>query len=407
MLRIYHGVLRLALKLLPLGSNFNPKLKRWIEGRKSWANPLLGKTLPGGSIWFHAASSGEFEQAIPLIEWLKEHHPQHSFVISFFSPSGFEQYKQYPGAAAVFYLPPDLPEFNRKLLDLLKPSAALFIKYELWPGLFEVLKERNIPLALVSARFHPGHYLLNPWLNPLLKRITEAVTAVCAQDELSVDTMIKAGFNKVKWCGDTRYDRVAEISLEELPDALAKVEKVDLVAGSTWTKDDVFLSSWLDEATPETRILVFPHELAENRLQACLKIYARHGAVVWKGGNWPDARVVIVGLPKLLSRTYRLGKIAWIGGGFDKGGIHNCLEAAIYGIPVCFGPIYKAYPEAVDLVQAGGGKPITDVAKLQTILNQPLMMEQMGQASNHFMQKNKGATERTLTILKAIGVMKG
>lgn len=400
MLKLYHGALRLATKLLPWGARFNPKLKKWIEGRKNWSSLLKSANLTPGSIWFHAASSGEFEQAIPLIEWLKAHHPQSSFVISFFSPSGFELYQHYPGASAVFYLPVDQPEANVELLELLQPSCAIFIKYELWPGLFQAIIKKGIPLAVVAARFHPNHFLLNYWFKPLLRLITQAVKVVGAQDQLSVETMQKAGFNYIAWCGDTRFDRVHELSQMELPVEFAQVKNVELVAGSTWEKDDVFLSAWLDIAAPETRVLVFPHELTVARLEACLKHYSRHGASIWKGGVWPSSRVVIIGLPKLLSRAYRLGASAWIGGGFDKGGIHNCLEAAVYGIPVFFGPVFQAYPEAIKLVESGGGVPIKTIEALHNRMSSSNILLEMAQSSKNFVQSNLGATERTISLLQ-------
>ncbi len=404
MLKFYHSALKVALGILPAIARFSPKLRQWLDGRKNWEAPLVKASLRPGAIWFHAASSGEFEQAIPLIEWLKLNRPSQHFVISFFSPSGYSMYHQYPGASAVFYLPPDFPENNERLLELLQPSAAIFIKYEIWPGLFKALNSRNIPLALVAARFHPGHFLLKRSMKGLLGGVTDAVKAVGAQDHLTVSTMKKAGFQQVRWCGDTRFDRVRALSLQALPDALSTLKMVDVVAGSTWEKDDVFLSKWLDEADLSTRLLVFPHELDEIRLNKCLSIYQRHGAALWKGGTWPEARVIVVGLPQLLSRAYRLGKIAWIGGGFNKGGIHNCLEAAVYGIPVCFGPVYQAYPEAVGLVEAGGGKALEQPEALTMLLENESQLKQISIACNQFMNQNQGATERTIQMLVEYGI---
>lgn len=406
MLKLYQGLLRFAVMVLPLAAMFSPKLRQWLEGRKNWKTPLINAGLKPGSIWFHAASSGEFEQAIPLIEWLKEHEPSQSFVISFFSPSGYSIYQDYPGAAAVFYLPPDLPENNVELLDIIQPSAAILIKYEIWPGLFQAFHDRKVPLALVAARFHPDHFLLKKSMKALLKEVIEAVTVVGAQDQTSVVTMSSAGFKRVEWCGDTRFDRVRALKEQALPDELHKLDRVTLVAGSTWEKDDIFLSKWLDISESTTRILVFPHELDEARLEACLKIYARHGAELWRGGAWPKARVVIVGLPKLLSRAYRLGDTAWVGGGFDKGGIHNCLEAAVYNIPVFFGPVYQAYPEALQLVDFGGGQAIEHPNLLLETLSNTEVLTQMAKSCSLFFNQNAGATERTVQLLQQNGLLR-
>jgi 3-deoxy-D-manno-octulosonic-acid transferase len=404
MLKLYHSALKVALGILPAFARFSPKLRQWLDGRKNWEAPLVKASLRPGAIWFHAASSGEFEQAIPLIEWLKLNRPSQHFVISFFSPSGYSMYHQYPGASAVFYLPPDFPENNERLLELLQPSAAIFIKYEIWPGLFKALNSRNIPLVLVAARFHPGHFLLKRSMKGLLGGVTDAVKAVGAQDHLSVSTMVHAGFRQVTWCGDTRFDRVRALSLQALPSALSTLKMVNVVAGSTWEKDDEFLSKWLDIEEPTKRLLVFPHELDDSRLNQCLSIYERHGAALWKGGTWPEARVIVVGLPQLLSRAYRLGKIAWIGGGFNKGGIHNCLEAAVYGIPVCFGPFYQAYPEAVGLVEAGGGKPLDKPEDFSQLMKDESQLNEMSDASSKFMNKNEGATQRTAALLVEQGL---
>lgn len=403
MLKLYHGFLRLALGLFPLAARFNPKLQSWLDGRKNWEAPLLSASLKPGCVWFHAASTGEFEQAIPLIEWLKLHRPNQHFVISFFSPSGYSVYHQYPGAAAVFYLPADFPTNNERLLDLVQPASVIFIKYEIWPSLFHAIKSRKIPLALVAARFHPKHFLLKKSMKGFLAGIIEAVNVVGAQDNSSVSTMRNAGFKQVEWCGDTRFDRVLALRSQKLPEELRSVQEVNLVAGSTWEKDDLFLAQWLETADAGCRLLVFPHELDDERLKNCVSIYQQFGAELWKGGPWPDARVVVVGLPKLLSRAYRLGKAAWIGGGFDKGGIHNCLEAAVYNIPVFFGPVYQAYPEAVGLVEHGGGRAITSPGLLTDLIGDAELLQQMAKRCEQYIEINQGATERTVQLLKQHG----
>ncbi|WP_277639487.1 3-deoxy-D-manno-octulosonic acid transferase [Bacteroides graminisolvens] len=356
-------------------------------------------------IWFHAASLGEFEQGRPLIEKIRAKYPDYKILLTFFSPSGYEVRKNYRGADVVCYLPFDKPRNVKKFLDISNPVMAFFIKYEFWKNYLDELNKRRIPVYSVSSIFRKDQIFFK-WYGGTYRNVLKNFDYLFVQNEASRRFLSKIGINKVTVVGDTRFDRVLQIREEakELP--LVEKFKGDsftLVAGSSWGLDeDLFLEYF--NTHPEMKLIIAPHVIDENHLVEIIsklkRPYVRYTRADER--NVQKADCLIIDCFGLLSSIYRYGEVAYIGGGFGVG-IHNTLEAAVYGIPVVFGPKYHKFMEAKQLIEAQGAFSISNYEELGSLFDRFLTDEhfhrETGSNAGFYVTNNAGATDKVLSMI--------
>lgn len=383
------------------------KVRKMLRGQDDTWRILRESVMPGASyVWVHAASLGEFEQGRPLIERIKREHPDKRVLLTFFSPSGYEVRKDYKGADIVAYLPFDTARNACRLLDTINVEAALFIKYEFWGNYIHELHRRGVPTYLVSGIFRPGQTFFKPW-GGMFRGILECYTLLFVQDEPSRQLLNGIGIENVTVAGDTRFDRVTDImaTAHDIPalDAFTADTPTVIVAGSTWPPDEAILIPYLN-AHPAIKAIIAPHEVKEGRMREIEA--AATGRCVRLSQATPDetakAQVLIIDGYGLLSSAYRYGRIAYVGGGFGVG-IHNINEAAVYGMPVIFGPRYSKFKEAVDLVSLGGAFSVSDSGELNKALDRLTTDSDALAASSRiaggYIRDNLGATD---TVYEAI-----
>jgi 3-deoxy-D-manno-octulosonic-acid transferase len=397
----YFSILRIA-------SLFNGKAKKFIVGRSDITN-RIAQAVAGDArprIWVHCASLGEFEQGRPVIEALKKRYPSHAVFLTFFSPSGYEVRKHYTGADYVFYLPTDTPGNAKLFIQSVAPVCSVFVKYELWYYYLRELNRRNVPTFLISAVFQPRQGFFK-WYGGLQRKMLATFASIFVQDVRSKELLQGIGIKRVMVAGDTRFDRVIEVSAEaaELPlmDAFCKGNKV-LVAGSTWESDHRLLLKALDQL-PDWKLVLVPHEVTPSGILALTALIGRQNVSLWSSGNVGSQRILVVDTIGLLSKLYRYGTVAWIGGGLDKAGVHNVLEAAVYGIPCIFGPVHHQFIEASELLQSGGAVVVESAGQLVERLNgfgEGHLGPKAGEAARQYVFTHSGATQKVLAALEAV-----
>ncbi|HVU56689.1 MAG TPA: glycosyltransferase N-terminal domain-containing protein [Puia sp.] len=406
---VFLWVYRLGIGLI---APWNKKAKSWLEGRKGLF-PRMRAELGGTAgtdrtkypiIWMHCSSLGEFEQGRPVIERLKIQSPHCRIIISFFSPSGYEARKHYKGADHIFYLPLDSRKNARTFIDLIKPDLVIWIKYDYWYYFLVELKKRNIPTLLVSGIFRPGQPFFK-WWGRLHRYMLECFTHLFVQTETSRQLLEGLGFTgNVSIGGDTRFDRVIEIA--ETRETLPAIEafcqnRTVIVAGSTWDEDEEELDHFAN-THPDIRFIIAPHQIEEARLKEVERLFrnkVRYSDWV-KGTPLPPGRqapnVLIIDNIGMLSRLYQYATVTYVGGGFGDDGVHNVLEAAVYGKPVVFGPVIEKYIEAVELVDCGGGIVIDSALEAESVFRRLLSDEEeyrhICQASRSYVYSKRGAT---------------
>ena len=399
-MNIYFWILRIAAFF------GHRKARKLVHGQARALGELQewAKTLGGsGVLWFHAASVGEFEQARPIIERLQSELPFRKVLLTFFSPSGYELRKNYPMVDKVTYLPFATHRNAKKLLEILPIEAAVMVKYEFWPAYLKALKNSNIPTYLISAIFRPGQLFFLPWGKAYLK-LLYTFQHIFVQDQASADLLHAHGLEQISVAGDTRFDRVVEVrqQTKELPlvEQFALGTEQVIVAGSTWPIDEQFLARYISEHE-NVKLILVPHEIDTAHLHHIFQIfegrYVRYTEATSYNVNKP--RVLLVDTIGVLSSIYRYGHVAYIGGGFGVG-IHNTLEAAVYGIPVVFGPKWKKFREARGLLKAGAAITVNNYNELAAALNLAFeTQDQMGQAAMNYVNSETGATEKILKYL--------
>lgn len=359
-------------------------------------------------IWFHASSLGEFEQGRPMIEKIKAKHPEYKVLLTFFSPSGYEVRKNYNGADVICYLPFDTPYRVKKFMNLANPAIAIFIKYEFWGNYLNELKRRGIPVYIISAIFRPDQ-LFFQWYGKSYRKMLDCFNHLFVQDERSKALLVEYGITNVTVTGDTRFDRVLDVRRQarEIPvvERFVKDEKgepmLTLISGSSWPQDEAILLHYFNEH-PEMKLIIAPHEIHREHLMYIESLLKRPSIRLSEAAgdtNLAGKDCLIVDSFGLLSSIYRYGQIAYIGGGFGSG-IHNTLEAAVYGVPVLFGPKYHKFKEAKDLIAVGGGFSVSDEkafqAKMDELLTYHEVLEAAGKAAGDFVSHNAGATNMVL-----------
>ena len=399
-----------------VASLWNPKAKKWLDGRKNIFATINGQqtTAYGQPIWMHCASLGEFEQGRPLLEELKKEHPGQKIVLTFFSPSGYEVMKDYKGADHIFYLPIDSKENAKNFLDAINPSLVFWVKYEYWFYYLTEIKQRNIPAMLVSGIFRKNQPFFK-WYGAIWKIMLESFTHFFVQNKESKRLLATLGFNEnVILNGDTRFDRVLEIAEHFTP--VAGIEKFCgnspvIVAGSTWEEDEIELLHFVN-VHQHIKFIIAPHEIDKNNLKDVKDEFPNsifYSDLIAQESNSNDQHsipnVLIIDNIGMLSRLYNYATVSYVGGGYGADGVHNVLEAAVYGKPVVFGPVYEKFNEATGLVQAGGGISVDGgPVKLETILNTLLTDEaerkRRGEAAKQFVYENAGASKKIIQFIQ-------
>lgn len=402
MFRILYGaVLHLYVLIIRLVSWRNHKAALWISGRKGLLEKVKTAIAPGNRvIWFHASSLGEFEQGRPLLEALREQLPNHKFLLTFFSPSGYEVQKNYPGADLVTYLPIDTFRRMRKFVETVNPDVLFIIKYEFWYNLFDLLRLRKTPVFLVSGIFRPKQHFFR-WYGRWFVKNLRAITWFFVQDKVSVQLLAGAGYHNVERVGDTRFDRVTRIASEPydypLLESWVNSDQV-VVAGSTWPADEELILRAIQQF-PSLKWLIAPHLVQPANIDRLIQFFPSESCRLSELSQDFQGRVIIVDSIGLLSRLYRYARIAYVGGGFGKG-IHNIAEAAVYGCPVIFGPNHKQFREALALIECGGGFTIGNADQLLEVLT-PLVIDENRRnsaalAAGSYIHTGAGATEQIL-----------
>ncbi|RYY54250.1 MAG: 3-deoxy-D-manno-octulosonic acid transferase [Chitinophagaceae bacterium] len=393
---------------IAIASLFNPKAQLWIRGRKDIFPRLRAAFAHKPAvIWVHCASLGEFEQGRPLIEALKTAYPAHEILLTFFSPSGYENRKNYQGADHIFYLPADGASAAREFLEIVNPALVIFVKYEFWYYYLKKIKYREMPLILVSALFWEKMSFFK-WYGALQRKMLTRFDHLFVQDRESGRLLSAIGLgDRITVSGDTRFDRVAAIAavpapipeLERFLDGNSKV----IVAGSTWPADETLLARVMDALGADWKLVLAPHEIDEKHL---LQVEATFPQAVrfTRFGTGPSAgNVLLIDNIGMLSRLYQYAHLTYIGGGFGKG-IHNTLEAAVYGRPVFFGPVHQKFREASGLINAGAAFSINDAEGMLEILrgfnNNPSLWQNSADAAAAYVQQNRGATETILGYIR-------
>lgn len=389
-----------------LASLQSKKVSDMIAGQRATLNTLeserLTKAPDGYDVWIHAASLGEFEQGRPLIERLRREHPEKKILLTFFSPSGYNVRRNYDRVDTVAYLPFDTPAKVKRFLDAAKPKMAIFVKYEFWGNYLEQLHRRGIPTYLISSIFRPSQRFFRPggeWARNMLRKFNH----LYLQDEASRKLLAGIGIENTTVAGDTRFDRVTDIMRMakevKIAGKFTENAKFTLIAGSSWPADEDIYIPWI-KANPQVKAIIAPHEFDKERLGLLRKRFAGK-AVLLSELQFPsdlngDEQVLIIDCFGLLSSLYNYGSVAYIGGGFGAG-IHNINEAAVFGIPVVFGPRHHKFKEASDLIACGGGFEINNREEctrvLDNMLNNPDARHSAGEAAADYIRHSIGATD--------------
>lgn len=410
---LYNIFIRLYGAGISVASLFNEKAGLWKKGRKNILHRI--RTAVEGSspvIWMHCASLGEFEQGRPVLEQLRKQYPGNRLLLTFFSPSGYEIRKNYNGADWVFYLPLDTPGNMERFVEAVQPSLVIFVKYEYWYHALHELSKRQIPAILISAIFKADSVFFK-WYGTLHRKMLAFFNHIFVQDAESknrLSQMMEAA--KITVAGDTRFDRVAEIV-----DSFEPIEAVEhfvgtnrlLVAGSTWPDDEKMLAKLVEKENANSSLIIAPHEITESHIKFLLSLFP--GALLFSDLKENDtsedetnSNILIINNIGMLSSLYYYADICYIGGGFNKSGIHNTLEAAVYGKPVIFGPNYQKFKEAITLKEKGGGFSYNSDKELieivSNLINDSEYRKVTGAIAGTFVQESKGATGAILSWLR-------
>lgn len=418
---IYNIVIYFVLWGIAIASLFNEKVRKMWRGEREAFKILKQKVDPNAKyIWFHAASLGEFEQGRPLMERIRKDYPQYKILLTFYSPSGYEVRKNYEGADIICYMPVDTRLNAIRFLRLVRPVMAFFIKYEFWSNFLHILKHRNIPTYSVSSIFREDQVFFK-WYGRSYAGVLKCFTRFFVQNEESKRLLEGIGITAVDVVGDTRFDRVLQIkeAAKQLPiceafrTGVASSQSADVphhdfkvfVAGSSWPPDENIFIPFFNEHK-NWRLLIAPHVIAEEHLKLILSLI-KGKKVVRYTQTTPeeaaDADVLIIDCFGLLSSMYNYGDVAYIGGGFGVG-IHNTLEAAVWNMPVIFGPNNKKFQEAQGLLKSGGGFEInTDEdfsGLMSSLMNDETFLKQAGDKAGAFVAHLAGATDKVLASVK-------
>ena len=418
---IYNLVIYLYLLGVAIYSRFNEKVRKMWRGEREAFKILREKVDPNAKyVWFHAASLGEFEQGRPLMEQLRKDHPEYKILLTFFSPSGYEVRKNYEGADIITYLPLDTITNARRFLRTVRPVMAFFIKYEFWYNYLHILKHRGVPVYSVSSIFRPEQVFFK-WYGRQYGRVLNCFTHFFVQNEISKELLAKIGITDTTVVGDTRFDRVLQIkeAAKQLPvvEAFVKDAPLVFVAGSSWPPDEeIFIKYFLDKLSGNAernehknwKLIIAPHVIGEDHLKQIEKLLEGRKVIRYTEAEKMvngqlsmvnDYEVLIINCFGLLSSIYHYGNVAYVGGGFGVG-IHNLLEAAVWDVPVFFGPNNQKFQEAQGLKTSGGFEISSYedfAAQMDRFAADDAYLQEQGQKAGHFVKGQSGATQKVLS----------
>ena len=399
---IYNIITLLAAQLLKFVALFSPKMKLFVDGRKSVFQTLVDKIQTSDkTIWFHAASLGEYEQGLPVIEAIKQQFPNHKIVVTFFSPSGYEVRKNNTVADVTVYLPLDTISNAKQFIDLVHPEMAFFIKYEYWPNYLNELKKQQIKTYLISGILRENQAFFK-WYGGFYRNALKTFDYFFVQNESSKKLLQSIGFNNVKVSGDTRFDRV--VSILERDNSLDFIEqfkdnKTTIVIGSSWPKDESLLANYINQSSDDVKFIIAPHNIKSEQIQELKNAIFKKTILFSEKDNvnLSNSNVFIIDTIGILTKIYSYADIAYVGGGFGNPGVHNILEPATFGVPVVIGPNYSHFAEATALVNMEGCISIQNQAQLNEAFELLLHNEderlEKGHICSTFVQMNKGATQ--------------
>jgi 3-deoxy-D-manno-octulosonic-acid transferase len=408
MLFLYNLILLFASQLVKLLALFNPKMKLFVDGRKGVFEKIREKINPTDkTIWFHAASLGEYEQGLPVIEQIKIKYPEHKIVVTFFSPSGYEVRKNNTTADLTIYLPLDTKYNAQLFVELVHPEMVFFIKYEFWPNYLNELKKRTIKTYLISGIFRENQAFFKGY-GGFYRNALNTFDYFFVQNENSKKLLESIGFTNVKISGDTRFDRV--VSILERDNSLDFIEqfkdqKTTIVIGSSWPKDESLLVNYINSASADLKFIIAPHNIHKPEIDKLQTLITKKTILFSEkeNQNLNEFQVFIIDTIGILTKIYSYADIAYVGGGFGNPGVHNILEPATFGVPIVIGPNYSHFAEATALVHQGGCVSISNQKELNETLDNLISNEDIQHEKGHicetFVQMNKGAT---VTILQNI-----
>lgn len=401
MLFIYNLIVQIANFSLKIIAQFSPKIKLFIDGRKPVFEILKSKIQANDqTIWFHAASLGEYEQGLPVIEKTKEKFPNHKIVVTFFSPSGYEVRKNNNVADVTVYLPLDTQKNARQFLKLLHPEMVFFIKYEYWPNYLNELKKLKTPTYLISGIFRKNQMFFK-WYGGFYRKALETFTYFFVQNESSKKLLLQLGKTNAAVSGDTRFDRVATIlekdnSLDFIE--AFKNDTLTIVVGSSWPKDESLLVDYINQTSEKVKFIIAPHNIKSEQIQE-LKNSISKKAILFsekENQNLADFDVFIIDTIGILTKIYSYANIAYVGGGFGNPGVHNILEPATFGVPIVIGSNFSHFAEATALVNLEGCISISNKNELFDAFSNLISNEDIRHEKGHicgtFVRMNKGAT---------------
>ena len=405
---LYTFSIRLYNAAIAIASLFNEKARLLHRGRKSTLSILKEKCKGKNILWLHAASLGEYEQGKPLIQKLKRRHPDATFLVTFFSPSGYEVKKNDADIDIACYLPGDTPKQVRQFLDVVQPQMAFFVKYEYWYNFMKGLKDRNIPFYYLSAIFRPSQYFFKPYGRWFARQLRNC-THFFVQNEESYQLLQNIDIKNVTITGDTRFDRVYAISQQnERLDFMEafKADKKLLVVGSSWQPDEQVVHQIYDFIKNDYKVVFAPHVISKEHINFIKLLFSEEKMVCFSertDQNLAEYNLFVVDTIGLLSRIYKYADVAMVGGGFETG-LHNTLEAAVFGIPVFFGPRYAKFNEAIELVRRKGGFSIQNAEEMRRIMDrfysEPDFYQNTCQICLEFVKENLGACDKILAEIK-------
>ena len=408
MLFLYNVLLLFVLQIVKLLALFSPKIKLFVDGRKTVFLTLASKINPKDkTIWFHAASLGEFEQGLPVMEKIKEQFPNYKIVVTFFSPSGYEVRKNNTIADVTVYLPLDTKFNAQQFLKLVHPDLVFFIKYEFWPNYLNELKKLNIKTYLISGIFRENQAFFK-WYGGFYRNALKTFDYFFVQNESSKLLLQKLGFKNVKISGDTRFDRV--VSILERDNSLDFIKQfknntTTIVIGSSWPKDENLLVNYINQTNKNIKFIIAPHNIKSEQIQELKNSISKKVILFSEKANIDLSAydVLIVDTIGILTKIYSYANIAYVGGGFGNPGVHNILEPATFGIPIIVGPNFSHFSEAVALVHQEGCVSISNQNELNDAFSNLISNEDIRHEKGHicstFVQMNKGATKIILNSI--------
>lgn len=407
---LYDLLVRIAGFLIRFVALISPKIKLFTEGRKTVFQTLESQIqATDKTIWFHAASLGEYEQGLPVMERIKSLYPTHKIILTFFSPSGYEVRKSNTIADITVYLPLDTRKNAVRFIQAVHPELVFFIKYEYWPNYLDVLQHHQIPTYLVSGIFREKQSFFK-WYGSFYRNALKSFRYFFVQNEKSKQLLHSIGFHNVKVTGDTRFDRVAAILERDNHLDFIETFKGDtttIVIGSSWPKDENLLVNYINHSTEPVKFIIAPHNIKTEQIEALQKSIIRKTVLFSEkdqAGDLHDYDVFIIDTIGILTKIYRYADIAYVGGGFGKPGVHNILEPATFGVPIVIGPNFSHFAEAIALVNLEGCTSVSNQKELDEAFSNLIQNDDIRHEKGHicstFVQMNQNATNSIVNHIR-------